>query len=248
MEELDLLSIELWNPLGIFGIQNDLLKVNSMTLVYTWIVLLFLLIAALLLRIYLTKKKSLVYFLVTSGLQSFIDLTTQSFGTFYYNHFSFIVALFIFIATCNLIALIPWIEEPTKDLNTTLALGFIGFFYKDYYAIKVHGLIAFIKEFFSPFFLTFPLNVIGHLSKIISISFRLFGNIFGGSIIMHIYNSAIAGSIIFETLGMLSGFNLLATFFFVIFEGFIQAFVFTMLTLTYLAIAIEHEEMPGEAT
>ncbi len=246
MEGLELLAVELWNPLGYFGIDNEMLKINAVTLINTWAVLLILLISILIVRIFVTKKKTLFHFIVKSGIQSFIDLTTQSLGSFSYQHFAFITALFIFIAYCNLIALIPWLEEPTKDLNTAFALGCISFFYKDYYAIKVHGLGSYIKEFFQPFFLTFPLNVVGHFSKIVSISFRLFGNIFGGSVIVHIYNNAIAGSIIFETLGIISGLNLLTTLFFIVFEGTIQAFVFTMLSLTYLAIAIQPEESEGE--
>lgn len=246
MEGLELLAVELWNPLSYFGIDNDMLKINAVTLINTWAVLLFLLISILLLRFFLNKKNNLLHFIVKSGIQSFIDLTTQSLNGFSYQHFAFITTLFIYIACCNLIALIPWLEEPTKDLNTALALGCISFFYKDYFTIRVHGLWSFIKEFFHPFFLTFPLNVIGHFSKIISISFRLFGNIFGGSVIVHIYNNAIAGSIILETIGIISGFNLLTTLFFIVFEGTIQAFVFTMLSLTYLAIAIQPGESEGE--
>jgi F-type H+-transporting ATPase subunit a len=88
----------------------------------------------------------------------------------------------------------------------------------------------------------FPLNVIGKLSSIVSISFRLFGNVFGGSIISKIYLSFISGSIIFETIGLLSGINFLIIIFFGLFEGFIQAFVFAMLTMTYLSVAIQSEK------
>lgn len=99
-----------------------------------------------------------------------------------------------------------------------------------------------MKEFFHPFFVMFPLNLISHFSKIISISFRLFGNIFGGSIITQIYTSAISVSFFAELFGLFSGINFLVLSFFILFEGLIQAFVFTMLTLTYLAIAVQSEE------
>ena len=98
-----------------------------------------------------------------------------------------------------------------------------------------------MKEFFRPFFLMFPINLIGHFSKIISISFRLFGNIFGGSIIMELYKNLIAGSILRETLGIFTGINFILLIFFGIFEGLIQAFVFSILTLTYLSLAIQKE-------
>ena len=88
----------------------------------------------------------------------------------------------------------------------------------------------------------FPLHVIGKLATIVSISFRLFGNIFGGAIIAHIYLSSIEGSLLWELLGILTGTNLIITIFFGLFEGFLQAFVFSMLSLTYLSIAINHDE------
>ena len=247
MESLDILNVETWNPLGYFGIEHDLLKLNALTIKNTWAVLFILLIVSCILRMFLYRKKSMVHFLVTSGLYSSIELVTQALGKFIYAHFACITALFIYIVLCNTIALIPWLDEPTKDLNTTFALGCIAFFYKEFYTIKVHGFGTYIKEFFHPFFIMFPLNVVGHFSKIISISFRLFGNIFGGSVIVHIYQSAIAGSIIWELLGIVSGLNLIMTLFFILFEGIIQAFVFTMLSLTYLAIAIQPES-EGEPT
>jgi F-type H+-transporting ATPase subunit a len=80
------------------------------------------------------------------------------------------------------------------------------------------------------------------LATIISISFRLFGNIFGGSIISEIWFGFLGKSIFFELGGILTGVNFLVLGFFGMFEAFLQAFVFTMLTLTYLSIGIQHEE------
>ena len=62
-------------------------------------------------------------------MRSFIDLCSQSFGFFSFNHTAFIISLFTFILLCNCIAIIPWVEEPTKELNTTLALGILSFLY-----------------------------------------------------------------------------------------------------------------------
>ena len=84
-----------------------------------------------------------------------------------------------------------------------------------------------------------PLNIVGKLSSIISISFRLFGNIFGGAIITKLYFTAIRGSIILELLGILSGTNFLIIAFFTLFEGLLQAFVFAMLTLTYISLGTQ---------
>ena len=76
----------------------------------------------------------------------------------------------------------------------------------------------------------------------VSMACRLFGNIYGGAMIVGMWKSAIAGSILLQTLGVITGINMLMVFFFGLFEGFIQAFVFTVLTLTYLAMAVQPED------
>ncbi len=245
MESFEFLEEHLWNPLGYLGFTNDFLKINKHTIIDTWIVLGVLSTIIIIARYFLAQNNRTAQYFLTSFVQNFKDLTTQSFGTFIYKHFAFITSLFIFILCCNWISLIPFVEEPTKDLNTALAIGLSAFFYKEFFAIKAHGFKGYLSEFFHPFFLMFPLNVIGHFSKVISISFRLFGNIFGGFIISSLYTHALSSSFIFEILGLLSGINYIVLLFFVIFEGLIQAFVFTMLSLTYLALATQESE-PGE--
>ncbi|MDR3647418.1 MAG: F0F1 ATP synthase subunit A [Candidatus Babeliales bacterium] len=243
MQELDLFSEHFWKPFEAFGFKSSLLYLNAHTIIYTWCVLLVLLIVGLTTKYFLKyKSDSMLSFMILSSVHAFKDLFLQNIATFYTNHFYFIFALFIFILTCNLIAIIPFIEEPTTDVNTTLALGIIAFMYVQISMIRAHGIKEYVKEYFAPFFLLFPLNVIGELAKVISLSFRLFGNIFGGSIISRLWITAASSSILTELLAIFSGINLIIVVFFILFEGFIQAFVFTMLTLTYLSVAIQNEE------
>jgi F-type H+-transporting ATPase subunit a len=225
-----------------FGIESSFLTISLGTIFNTWFILLLLILILLLFRFSLERKKSTLAYILLSATESFMELISQTLGKFIYKHFAFITSLFIFILFCNCIAVIPWTTEPTTDLNTTLALGLVSFFYKEYYAIKTQGLWGYFQEFLRPFFLMLPVNIIGHFSKIISISFRLFGNIFGGSIIMELYRHAIAGSLLLELLGLFSGLNFLILIFFGLFEGIIQAFVFSMLSLTYLALALQEDE------
>jgi F-type H+-transporting ATPase subunit a len=149
--------------------------------------------------------------------------------------------LFIFIFACNTFAIIPGIEEPTRDLNTALACGLVSFVYIQYEAIKRQGIRAYISSYFKPIFLLFPINVIGRLATLISMSFRLFGNIFGGALITQIYFSAISVHWVLQAVALLSGINILIVGFFTLFEGTLQAFVFMMLTLTYLALVFQDE-------
>lgn len=231
-----------WSFGWIFGSSHPFFTVNTDTIYHTWIVLLLLLIISIAARLILRKKNSIARTLVLQYVQSFVDLYNQSLEHFSFNHFSFIAALFTFILMCNTLSLIPTFEEPTTDLNTALALGLISFFYIQAAAIYQEGIGAYLKEYFSPFFLMFPIHVVGKIASIMSISFRLFGNIFGGALIMAIYLTAIRGSLIAELIGLASGMNVLLSVVFGLLEGLLQAFVFAMLSLTYLSIALTHEE------
>lgn len=241
MESFEGLEPHSINLLASFGIDHPLLYVNTDTIINTWLVLGVLLVVVLIMRYFLLKKKSIGRFIATSFISSFIDLTTETLGSFFYNHTAFITSIFTFILLCNCIGVIPWAEEPTRDLNTPVALGIISFIYKEVYAIKIHGFMGYLKEFTHPFFVMLPLNIIGHLSKVVSLSFRLFGNIFGGSIISTVWKTLISSSAFAQLFGLISGINLLVLLFFGVFEGVIQAFVFSMLALTYLSIAINPE-------
>jgi F-type H+-transporting ATPase subunit a len=140
-----------------------------------------------------------------------------------------ICALFMFLLLSNWIGLIPHFEEPTKDLNTTLGLGIMGFFIAHYAGIKSKGFKEYAKEYFQPIFFMMPLNLIGEVAKIVSISFRLFGNIMGGAIIIlvvsHLTYSIILPPFLYAFFGL--------------FVGTIQAFVFTMLTVVYISVQVK---------
>ncbi len=139
-----------------------------------------------------------------------------------------ICALFMFLLLSNWLGIIPHLEEPTKDLNTPLSLGLMGFAIAHYAGIKSKGFKAYIKEYFQPMFFMMPLNLIGELSKIVSISFRLFGNVMGGSIIILVVSHLTYSILLPPMLNV----------FFGLFVGTIQAFVFTMLTLVYISVQV----------
>ena len=136
-----------------------------------------------------------------------------------------ICALFLFLVLCNWLGIIPHLEEPTKDLNTPLSLGLMGFAIAHYVGIKTKGFKDYIKEYFAPMFFMMPLNLIGELAKVVSISFRLFGNIMGGSIIILVVSYLTYSVVLPPFLNAFFGF----------FVGAIQAFVFTMLTIVYIS-------------
>jgi F-type H+-transporting ATPase subunit a len=239
MNGAEIIETPQWSLGSLIGYEEyPVLDINSEIVVHTWIIMLMLAVMLACVN-FLLYHTAIGRFILIKFVSFFIDLTKQSLGSFVYSHCVFSASLFIFIALCNTASLIPWLDEPTRDLNTALALGTISFFYIQSVAIKTRGIGSYVKDFFQPFFVMLPLNIVGKLSSIVSISFRLFGNIFGGAIITKLYFTAIRGSIILELLGILSGANFLIVAFFTLFEGLLQAFVFAMLTLTYLSIGTQ---------
>jgi F-type H+-transporting ATPase subunit a len=238
MKGLDLLKEHYWEPLSYFGLKHKFFNINAEIVLHTWIIIgIMATILGLIYVLVLKKKPGVTHYVITSFINYFVDLSKQSLGKLEFKHFVFVTSIFLFIFVGNTLAIIPGLEEPTKSINTTLALGLISFFYIQFYSIKSQGIKSYVGEYFSPFFIMFPLNVIGKVASIISLSFRLFGNIFGGVIITKIFISAIEGNIFTEIPGLIFGIPI--TFFFSLFEGFLQGFVFMMLTLTYLSIAVQ---------
>jgi F-type H+-transporting ATPase subunit a len=140
-----------------------------------------------------------------------------------------ICALFLFLVVSNWLGIIPHLDEPTKDLNTPLSLGIMGFVIAHVAGIRKKGFKNYASEYFQPIFFMAPLNIIGEIAKIVSISFRLFGNIMGGSIIILVV-SYLTYSILLPPF---------LNAFFGIFVGTIQAFVFTMLTVVYISVQVK---------
>jgi F-type H+-transporting ATPase subunit a len=145
-------------------------------------------------------------------------------------------SLGLVILCSNLIGVIPGFESPTANINFTLSLALIVFVYYNYLGIKTNGFINYFKHFMGPMPilapLMFPIEIISHFSRIISLSFRLFGAIRGDDMFLMVL-LMIAPWII-----PLSGFFMLTAF------GLLQAFIFMILTYVYIAgsIMMEHED------
>lgn len=170
-------------PFESFGLHSPFWSVHLDTLIYTWAAMGILFILAIVGRKLIKKELSYSSLVYEQTVSFFMTLCKESFGYFHYRYFAFITTLFLFTLMCCLVGLIPFLDESTRDLNTTFALGLSSFMYIQSQKIKTFGLFAYIKKFFQPIFLLAPINIIGELAKVASMSFRLFGNILGGSII-----------------------------------------------------------------
>jgi len=135
------------------------------------------------------------------------------------------LAFIIFVS--NMMGVIPGFEAPTSNINFTLSLALIVFVYYNYVGIKINGFINYFKHFMGPMPvlapLMFPIEIISHLSRIISLSFRLFGSIRGDDMFLMVLLMLV------PWLLPLPAFFLLSAF------GFLQAFIFAILTYVYIA-------------
>ena len=198
---------------------------------YSWIVMAILIVGAVLLtrgiQMIPTKGQNLLE-LIVGGLENFmVDFTGPEGRTF----FPFIATIFLYIFGSNLIGLVPGCLSPTANLNTTLSLAICTFILTHIIGIKFHG-VKYIKHFLGPSLVLAPLmfiiEIIGHFARVMSLSIRLFGNIFGKEKIIGI-------------LFGLAGLYLapLPILFLGILVSFIQALVFTLLSIVYFAGAME---------
>lgn len=145
-------------------------------------------------------------------------------------YFPMIATLALFILVSNLIALIPGFMPPTANLNTNAALALSVFVMTHAIGLKEHGL-SYLKHFTGPIWwlvpLMLPIEIIGHLARPVSLTLRLFGNMYGHEIVLMIF-LFLAPALVPIPM-MLMG----------ILVAFIQAFVFTLLSMIYFAGALE---------
>jgi F-type H+-transporting ATPase subunit a len=146
-----------------------------------------------------------------------------------------VATLGLFIGIANLIGVIPGFEAPSAFLDFTLALALIVFVYYNFEGIRRNGVIEYFKHFMGPVWwlawLMFPIEIVSHISRIVSLSFRLFGNVKGDDMFLMVM------LMLAPWLLPMIPFALLA------FMALLQAFIFMMLTYVYLGGAVTlHEE------
>jgi len=142
------------------------------------------------------------------------------------------IGIFVFLS--NVIGIIPGFESPTSNINVTLPLALMVFFYYNYEGIREQGAAAYFKHFAGPVPalapLMFPIEIVSHISRIISLSFRLFGNIKGDDLFLWV-------------LLMLAPFIVpLPAYLLLSFSAILQTFIFMILTYVYLAGAVALSE------
>lgn len=195
------------------------------TLVYSWAVMLVLVSASWFVSRDMTegtgisRKQALIESLVVV-IQTQIEETTQEKTDRY---LPFVGTLFLFILVSNLIGVIPGVYSPTASLSTTAALAISVFVAVPIFGITSRGVKSYFQNYVKPTPLMLPFNIIGELSRTLALAVRLFGNIMSGSLIVAILLSL--SPLFFPV--VMQAFGLLI--------GVIQAYVFAILALVYIA-------------
>lgn len=189
------------------------------TVVSTWIIMAAIVALAVVLKRWQPS-------LAEWGIESLNELISSVMGISATPYLPFLGTLAIFIAAANTFSAVPFITAPTRDVNTPLALAVIVFFSVHYYGIREKGAWRYFKDMATPIFIL-PLEIIGQLSRTLSLTLRLFGNIIGGELVV---------AVIFTLAPLLipilmTGLGL--------FTGILQAYVFTALASVYITTGVE---------
>ena len=148
--------------------------------------------------------------------------------------FPLIATIAIFILTANLLGLIPGFESPTANLNTTVSMALVVFVLTHIVGVWLHG-FKYVKQFLGPVWwmapIMFPIEVVSHLARPISLSVRLFGNIMGEDLVLAI------------VLLLVPFLVPLPIFVLMIFTSIIQTLVFVMLSMIYIQLAIDRKSV-----
>jgi F-type H+-transporting ATPase subunit a len=200
--------------------------------IYSWVVMAILIIFGFLagksVSMIPTKLQNFFEVLV-SGIEEFMVDVTGEEGRWL---FPLAATVFIYIFVSNLVGLIPGFYPPTASLNTTLSCALVVVIFTHIIGVMYHG-PAYVKHFMGPVWwmvpIIMPIELIGHLARILSLSFRLFGNMMGHELVLGIL-FLLAGAFFAPLPIMVLG----------IFVALVQAFVFFLLSIMYFTGAMEH--------
>ncbi len=218
-------------PDSIIFYQYQFVVINA-TLVYTWLTMALLVVGAawvtkkLVVRPKLPPWQNFLEIVVDGIYQHIAEVTQQEPEPY----LAFVGTLFLFILTANLLTVVPGYQAPTGSLSTTTALAIAVFVAVPIYGIRQRGILGYLKSYLQPTPIMLPFQIIGEFSRTLALAVRLFGNIMSGNLLAAILLALVP---LFVPVAM----NLLGLVF-----GVIQAYVFAILALVYIASAATVQE------
>lgn len=215
-----------FNPDTIILWQQGVWHINA-TLLYTWVVMALLVLLSWLVTrrlrcdVELSRWQNALEVVVSGMRKQIREVSHQDPGPY----LPFIGTLFLFIAVANLLAIVPGYRPPTGSLSTTVALAICVFVAVPLFGIAERGIVGYLHEYVRPSILMLPFNIIGELSRTLALAVRLYGNIMSGSVIAAILLSITPFffPVVMQLLGLLT--------------GMIQAYIFAVLAMVYIASA-----------
>ena len=165
---------------------------------------------------------------IVSAIQDAIEAVLPD---HYRNIFPFVASLWIFLVTANLIGIIPGLHGPTADLSTTAALAVLVFLSVHWYGIRIHGFGRYLRHYIEPNPILLPFHIVSEISRTAALAVRLFGNIF---------SLEMAALLVLLVAGFLVPVPVLLLH---IVEALVQAYIFGMLALIYIAGGIQSLEL-----
>lgn len=219
------------DPSEIIYFEWGFVKITA-TIVFTWVTMAVLGIGSFIITRNIkvdgeiSKGQNMLEALVETIRSQIKQISQQDPG----KYLPFIGTLFIFILTANILSIVPGFIAPTGSLDTSVALALCVFLAVPVYGIADGGLKGYLKEYIKPTFIMLPFNIISEISRTLSLAIRLYGNVMSSSIIVAILLGVIPlfFPVIIQALGLLT--------------GVIQAYIFAILAIVYIASASEREK------
>jgi F-type H+-transporting ATPase subunit a len=206
--------------------QSGSLKLNA-TILFTWLVMAILVIGSWLVTrkisgaLTMSRGQNMLEVIVEGVMNQIQEISQQDPRPY----LPFVGTLFLFIVVSNVLAIVPGFQPPTGSLSTTAALAVCVFLAVPVFGIHKQGLRNYLKQYARPTPIMLPFNIIGELSRTLALAVRLFGNIMSGGLIAAILLAIVPlfFPIILQALGLLT--------------GVIQAYIFAVLAMVYIASA-----------
>ncbi len=151
----------------------------------------------------------------------------------------------IFVALCNLLGLIPTLETPTAHIQVTLGCAVAAFLYYNYQGFQQHGVLGYLKHLCGPMLaiavIMFPIEVLGNLGRLLSLSVRLFANMFVGNLLEQVFGEMIPTAL-GHILGVAVRVAVPPVFMALhVFVSLLQAYIFMLLPAVYISMAVAEE-------
>jgi len=161
----------------------------------------------------------------------------QIIGHGYERFMPYVTTILLFVLTCNCFGLFPGFETPTADPVVPLGIALLTFVYYNWHGVRAQGPIGYLKHFLGPVWwlawLLFPIEIISHLARIMSLTIRLYANMLASDMLTLAFFSIVPIAVPIVFLGLHFGVSL------------IQAYIFMLLSMIYLSMAVSHEEDTG---